>query len=238
MPLDRSWFAAIVLTAGLWTTPAFAQVIDLAKYPDWPGQWNRVPDGGPPRYDPSKPLRKQKPRQARVSGAPRGKPARHQCGRCRPSTRHACMPMGMPRQMSISLMEFLFTPAVTYILYGDVTAHARRIYTDGRDFQEQPQEASRPSRAIPSVSGSIATARTLRHARIETRNIRGPRQWDQTGLPTADDNEAVIRNGSFSTRPIPTSRRDDHDRQFLTRPWTVMKNYRRHTQNITWEENN
>ena len=24
----------------------------------------------------------------------------------------------------------------------------------------------------------------------------------------------------------------------LTRPWTVMKNYRRHSQNITWEENN
>jgi len=43
---------------------------------------------------------------------------------------------------------------------------------------------------------------------------------------------------SFSTRTNILHRRDHHDRQFLTRPWTVMKSYRRHTQNITWEENN
>ena len=55
----RSSFAAGVLAAGFWTITAGAQVIDLGKYPDWSAQWNRVPDGGPPRYDPSKPLRKQ-----------------------------------------------------------------------------------------------------------------------------------------------------------------------------------
>src|SRR5499426_4124262 len=57
--LGRSSFAAIVLAAGLGTMTAAAQVIDPGKYPDWSAQWNRVPDGGPPRYDPSKPLRKQ-----------------------------------------------------------------------------------------------------------------------------------------------------------------------------------
>ena len=57
--LDRSSFAAIALAAGFWATTADAQVIDLGKYPDWSTQWNRVPDGGVPRYDPSKPIYKQ-----------------------------------------------------------------------------------------------------------------------------------------------------------------------------------
>ena len=57
--MHRSAFAATVLAAGLWATTADAQVIDLGKYPDLSQQWNRVPDGGVPRYDPSKPLYKQ-----------------------------------------------------------------------------------------------------------------------------------------------------------------------------------
>jgi len=57
--LDRSSFAAIALAAGLWATTADAQIVDLSKYPDLSGQWSRVPDGGVPRYDPSKPLYKQ-----------------------------------------------------------------------------------------------------------------------------------------------------------------------------------
>jgi hypothetical protein len=38
----------------LWATAASAQIMDYSKYPDWAGQWRRVPGGGPPRYDPSK----------------------------------------------------------------------------------------------------------------------------------------------------------------------------------------
>src|SRR4051812_30309073 len=36
-----------------------AQTFEPAKYPDWSGQWTRLPDGSPPRYDPSKPIRQQ-----------------------------------------------------------------------------------------------------------------------------------------------------------------------------------
>jgi hypothetical protein len=45
----------IALATALLTTFAGAQAFDEAKYPDWSGQWIKVPDGGPPRYDPSKP---------------------------------------------------------------------------------------------------------------------------------------------------------------------------------------
>jgi hypothetical protein len=241
MLLDRSSFAAIVLTAGLWTTPTFSQVIDLAKYPDWTGQWNRVPDGGPPRYDPSKPLRKQeaplKPEyQVRHEASLRDLDA----GGVGLDTHYACMPMGMPRQMSgISLMEFLFTPGVTYILYEDVTAHTRRIYTDGRDFPKN-SEPTFAGYSIGKWLDSDAKGRRYDTLEVETRNIRGPRQWDQTGLPTADDNEAVINERIFLDKANPNILHDEITTtdNSLTRPWTVMKSYRRHSQNITWEENN
>src|SRR5262245_1166418 len=136
MQLNRGAFAAIVLTAGLWATPSFSQVIETDKFPDWSGQWNRVPDGGPPRYDPSKPLRKQEaPMKPEYRALHEASMRDLDAGGFGLDTHYACMPMGMPRQMSgISHMEFLFSPTVTYILYEDSTAQTRRIYTDGRDF--------------------------------------------------------------------------------------------------------
>src|SRR5215475_14975415 len=46
--------AAVAAVAAFCASAAGAQIFDLSKYPDWAGQWRRVPDGGPPRYDPSK----------------------------------------------------------------------------------------------------------------------------------------------------------------------------------------
>ena len=34
-----------VVYTGLPQTPA--QIVDMGKFPDWAGQWRRVPDGGP-----------------------------------------------------------------------------------------------------------------------------------------------------------------------------------------------
>ena len=47
--------AGILLLAGVFAAQAQA----VSKFPDLSGQWNRVPDGGVPRYDPTKPIRKQ-----------------------------------------------------------------------------------------------------------------------------------------------------------------------------------
>jgi hypothetical protein len=240
MQLYRSAFAAIAVTAGLWAATAGAQIIDLGKYPDWSGQWSRVPDGGVPRYDPSKPLRKQeaplKPEyQARHEASIRDLDA----GGFGLDTHYACMPMGMPRQMSgVSLMEFLFSPSVTHILYEDGTAQTRRIYTDGRDFPKGRE----PTFAGYSTGKWLDTDGDGRFdtLEVETRNLRSPRQWDQTGMPTADDSEAVIRERIYldkANRDILHDEMTTTDNS-LTRPWTVMKNYRRSTKDITWEENN
>jgi hypothetical protein len=56
--LRKATIAAIA-SAALAMMIAGAQAHDESKYPDWSGQWIRVGDGGPPRYDPTKPLRKQ-----------------------------------------------------------------------------------------------------------------------------------------------------------------------------------
>jgi hypothetical protein len=240
MQLNPGAFAAIVLTAGLWATPSFSQVIDPSKYPDWSGQWNRVPDGGVPRYDPSKPLRKQeaplKPEyQALYEASVRDIDA----GGFGLDTHYACMPMGMPRQMSgISFMEFLFSPGVTHILYEDSTAQTRRIYTDGRDFPKDRE----PTFTGYSIGKWLDTDGDGRYdtLEVETRNMRNPRQWDQLGLPTADDNEAVIKERLFLDKANPNILHNEMTTtdNSLTRPWTVMKNYQRRTKDITWEENN
>ena len=240
MQLNRGAFAAIVLTAGLWATPSFSQVIDHSKYPDWSGQWNRVPDGGVPRYDPSKPLRKQEaPLKPEYQSLYEASVRDIDAGGFGLDTHYACMPMGMPRQMSgISFMEFLFSPSVTYILYEDSTAQTRRIYTDGRDFPKDRE----PTFAGYSIGKWLDTDGDGRYdtLEVETRNLRSPRQWDQLGLPTANDNEAVIKERIFLDKANPNilhSEMTTTDNS-LTRPWTVMKNYQRRTKDITWEENN
>src|SRR5215470_14255385 len=136
MQAYRSAFAAIAVTATLWAATAAAQIIDLGKYPDWAGQWNRVPDGGVPRYDPTKPIRKQEaPLKPEYQAMHEASMRDLDAGGFGLDTHYACMPMGMPRQMSgISPMEILFSTSVTHIVFEDSTAQTRRIYTDGRGF--------------------------------------------------------------------------------------------------------
>jgi len=237
---DRLSISAIALVVALCTTSAGAQIHDQSKYPDWSGQWDRVPDGGVPRYDPSKPIRKQEaPLKPESRALHEASVKDIDAGGFGLDTHYACMPMGMPRQMSgVSRMEFLFSSSVTHILFEDTTAQTRRIYTDGRDFPKNRE----PTFAGYSIGKWLDTDGDGRYdaLEVETRNIRGPRTWDQTGMPMADDNETVIKERLYLDKTNPDilhSEMTTTDNS-LTRPWTVMKNYRRHTQNITWEENN
>jgi hypothetical protein len=238
--LDRSSFAAIALAAGLWATTADAQIVDLSKYPDLSGQWSRVPDGGVPRYDPSKPLYKQeaplKPEyQARWEASVKD----IQAGGFGLDTHYACMPMAMPRQMSgISLMEFVMTPDLTRVIYEDSTAQTRRVYTDGRDFPKDRE----PTFTGYSIGKWLDTDGDGKFdtLEVETRNIRGPRQYDQSGIPAADDNEAVIKERLYldkTNKDILLNEITTTDNAF-TRPWSVLKKYRRAQGEARWEENN
>jgi hypothetical protein len=73
----------------------------------------------------------------------------------------------------------------------------------------------------------------------ETRHFKGPRNFDLSGIPLHEDNETVIKERIFLDKADPNLLHDemtvtDHA---LTRPWTVMKTYRRSAEaRPQWDE--
>jgi hypothetical protein len=143
--LDRCSIAVGALIA-LSLSLSAAQAHDESKYPDWSGQWLRN-YGGNPRYDPSKPIRKQEaPLKPEYQALFEASMADQDAGGHGLDTAYRCMPQGMPRMMSgVALMEFLISPSATYSLFGYNDTATPHIYTDGRPW---PRTKSRRSSAI------------------------------------------------------------------------------------------
>jgi hypothetical protein len=139
-----------------------------------------------------------------------------------------CIPVGMPRAASSGFpIEIVVTRKATYILFESSFATPRKIHTDGRGW---PQEVE------PTFNGySIGEWHdtdgdghydTLT---VETRHMKGPRQVDNSGIPLHEDNETVVKERMFLNKTNPDVLNNEVttiDHAF-TRPWTVMKNYRR-----------
>jgi hypothetical protein len=226
--LDR----ALILVAAAMAvtlTMSSARAFDETKYPDWAGIWVKVPDGGPPRYDPSKPIRKQEaPLKPEYQSMYDASLKDIDGGGFGLDRHYACFPMGMPRQMAgIAAMEFVITPGATRVIYDDSTALPRRIFTDGRGWPKEP-ELNFAGYSLGKWIDSDGDGRfdTLE---IETRYVKGPRTFDQTGLPMADDNGAVFKERLFLDKTNPSILHDEITTidSSLTRPWIVMKSYRR-----------
>jgi hypothetical protein len=232
--------AAIAVTAVLWMAGASAQIMDYAKYPNWKGQWVSVPNGGPPRYDPSKPPGRGqeaplKPEYAAMHEASLKDQAEGGQGL---DIGHKCIPSGVPRQMSgILPFEFVFTPDATYILFHLMTQQTRRIYTDGRAWPaEPPLTFTGYSLGKWLDTGSDGRFDTLE---VETRALKGPRLFDQTGTPMADDGMTVVKERFFLDKENPNILYAEMTTidNALMRPWTVMKSYRR-LPTVIWLEDN
>ena len=153
----RNAIASMALAAALALPASGADAFDETKYPDWSGQWGRVPDGGPPRYDTTKPLRAQQaPMKPEYRALHEASMEDQDAGGVGLDLAVHCIPQGMPRQMSgVSPMEFLISPTVTHILFELMSITTRRIYTDGRDW---PRMSSRPTAATRSATGPTRTA--------------------------------------------------------------------------------
>ncbi len=205
-----------------------ARAFDESKYPDWAGIWTRVPDGGPPRYDPSKPIRKQEaPLKPEYQAMYDASLKDIDGGGFGLDRHYACFPMGMPRQMAgVAAMEFVITPGMTRVISDDSTAMPRRIFTDGRPWPKEP-ELNFAGYSIGKWVDSDGDGRfdTLE---VETRFVKGPRTFDQTGLPMADDNDGVFKERIFLDKANPKILHNEITTtdNSLTRPWTVMKSYR------------
>jgi len=234
--VNRTSAFAVALAA--WLIPAGhgARAQDLTKYPDWSGQWKRPPGVGI-QWDQTRPL--GLPQRAPLTGEYQaifeaGVKDQGEGGQGT-DPRFTCIPNGMPRIMSVVFpMEIVPLPKITYMLFEyDIP---RRIYTDGRDW---PKDAE-PTFMGYSIGRWIDEAGDGRFnvLEVETRNMKGPRTYETTGLPLHKDNRTIVKERIYLDRSDPDLLHDeittiDHA---LTHPWSVTKNYRR-DRDVVWVEN-
>jgi hypothetical protein len=132
---------------------------------------------------------------------------------------------GMPHMMmGFGPMEFVVTPDATYVLIGWYD-HFRRIFTDGRDW---PKEID-PTLAGYSIGKWIDEDGNGRYdvLEVETRGFKGPRAYDEAGLPLHFDNQSVFKERIYRDKADPKILHDVITTidNALTRPWTVDKKY-------------
>jgi len=222
-----------VLAAILSISAATAQAFDEAKYPDLSGQWHRV---GGTQWDPSKPrsLGQQAPLTPEYQAVFAESLADQDAGGHGHDLRFTCRSSGMPRIMTaVYPLEIVISPNTTYILSEYVMP--RRIYTDGRAWPEWVE----PAFAGYSIGKWIDTDGAGRYdvLEVETRHMKGPRDLDVDGLPLHKDNQTVVKERIFLDKTNPDFLYDEITTidNALTRPWTVMKKYKR-DRNPTWTE--
>jgi hypothetical protein len=232
--------AAIAVTAVLWMAGASAQIMDYAKYPNWKGQWVSVPNGGPPRYDPSKPPGRGqeaplKPEYAAMHEASLKDQAEGGQGL---DIGHKCIPSGVPRQMSgILPFEFVFTPDATYILFHLMTQQTRRIYTDGRAGLRRA--AADLHRLFARQMARHRQRWSLRHFGGRDPCAKGTAPFRPDRHPDGRRRMTVVKERFFLDKENPNILYAEMTTidNALMRPWTVMKSYRR-LPTVIWLEDN
>jgi hypothetical protein len=230
----RNLIGATALAAVFVTAIAGARAHDEAQYPDWSGQWLRT---GGIQWDPTKPLGRgqQAPLTPEYQAIFEASLADQALGGAGNDARFSCLPVGMPRLMSVIFpMEFILLPKVTYILFENNMP--RRIYTDGRDWPKDPE----PTFAGYSIGKWIDENGDGRYdvLEVETRYMKGPRTYEGSGLPLHKDNQTVVKERIHLDKSNPNLLLDEITTidNALTRPWTVTKKFRRE-RNATWFEN-
>jgi hypothetical protein len=150
-------------------------------------------------------------------------------------SRVTCISNGMPRMMTIlRQLEIFIRPEIILIVFENNLP--RRIYTDGRDFTARDN--------IPSYNGYSIGKWIDENGdgkydvlEVETRNFKGPRNYEPSGLPLHDDNESIIRERMYLDKSNPDMLVNEITTidNALTKPWKVVKNYRRE-KNAEWYE--
>jgi hypothetical protein len=228
---------AVIASVAIVCTTIGAKAFDESRYPNWKGQWVRAEDGLP-RYDPSKPFGEQEaPLTDEYRAIYEANLADRDEGGSGNDPIYACVPPGMPRVMNLNEpMEIVVVPDTAHIFIQYVH-DSRRIFTDGRSWPKNIDA----SFTGYSIGRWIDTDGDGRYdvLEVETRGFRGPRLFDESGLPLHEDNESVIKERISSPENDPDVLVDaiTTTDNALTRPWTVIKTYRRvTTKNPVWFE--
>jgi hypothetical protein len=230
----KSPIGFIVLAAAMCLTIAGAQAFDESKYPDWKGQWSRLQTlrdrASPnPSFDPNKfqGLAQEAPLIPEYQAILEASLADQAAGGAGLDRDYVCFAAGMPRMMNVySTMEVIVMPEVTHMLMGFLH-ETRRIFTDGRAWPAQIE----PSIAGYSIGHWVDAQGSGRFdlLEVETRGFGGLRTLDSTGLPLHADNQSIVKERIYSDKADPAILHDEItviDHAF-TRPWTVLKDYRR-----------
>src|SRR6195256_3185465 len=189
----RSLIGASALVA--WSTFASGVVYAAdAKYPDWKGQWARFAVRLPtqPSHDQTKPWGRgqQAPLTPEYQAVLEASIADQAIGGLGNFPTTLGRPAGMPHMMMAFIpMEFVVTPDTTYILVG-MYDHYRRIFTDGRDWPKDIE----PTYAGYSIGRWIEDGDGRYDVlEVETRGFKGPRAYDEAGLPLHFDNQSIFK---------------------------------------------
>ncbi len=214
------------LAATLCIAMASARADETKKFPNWEGLWKRGSPVGV--WDPTKPggLAQQPPLTPEYQKVFESNLAKGKAGVVF-DIKGTCGPVGMPRLMILyEPMEIVIKPNVTYMLFESMSP-IRRIFTDGRQWPKEtdPQFVGYSIGTWLDTDGD-GVYDTLE---VETRDLRGPRLFDSTGIPLHADNETVVKERLYLDKKDPDILRNeittfDHA---LTQPWTVSRFYRR-----------
>src|SRR5262245_47858218 len=234
--LNRSPIAAVAAMATLAIALVGAQAHDESKYPDWSGQWKRPPGAGIQWDQTKRPgLAQQAPLTPEYQAIFEASIADQAQGGQGENARVTCVTNGMPRVMTvIRPIEFVMLPKITYIVFESYMP--RRVFTDARAFPTNEE----PSYIGYSIGNWIDEDRDGRYdvLEIETRNFKGPRTFEATGLPLHRDNQTVIKERIYldkADKDVLYNEITTIDNA-LTRPWTVKKKYIKETGPVIWNE--
>jgi len=225
--------AMLAVAATCWAL-AGAYAFDESKYPDWSGQWRLGP---PTKWDPTKPPGRgqEAPLTPEYQAIFEANLADQAAGGQGTDPTYICIPDGMPRAMNVVFpMEIVILPKTTYVMI-EYLGMLRRIYTDGRDWPKD-QEPSFMGYSIGKwIDAEGKGAYDL--LEVETRNMKGPRAFEPSGIPLHRDNQTIVKERIYLDKDNRDLLHDeittiDHA---LTRPWTVHKKYRRE-RNPVWME--
>jgi hypothetical protein len=233
--LHKCSLCTLVVAAELVLMTGMAAAFDDSKYPDWSGQWRRPSSVGTQWDQTKRPgLAQQAPLIPEYQARLQASVADQARGGQGDDVRVSCITAGMPRIMTGTRpFELVVLPAVTYV-YGEGNM-PRRIYTDGRNFPADEE----PTYMGYSIGKWVDEDGDGKYdvLEVETRNFKGPRTYEFSGILLHDDNASVIKERFFLDRANSDLLRIeitsiDHA---LTRPWTVLKTFQRE-RNVLWAE--
>jgi hypothetical protein len=229
--LHNNSLAALALTAALSMIDT-ASAFDASKYPDFSGQWRRPPGVGT-QWDQTKKngLAQEAPLVPEYQKRLEASIADQANGGQGDDARVSCITAGMPRIMTGTRpFELVVLPHTTFV-YGEGN-QVRRIYTDGRSFPKD-QEPSYMGYSIGKWVDANGDGR-YEVLEVETRNFKGPRTYENSGIRLHDDNESVIKERFFVDKDQLKIEITTIDNA-LTRPWTITKTFLRE-ENVMWGE--